>query len=95
MEKHTPGPWKQETLGAQLHAVKICGNNARRIVPAGGPALAYLPEGREDIQEANALLMAAAPELLEACEACWPLIAAQSLAGDLLRAAIAKATGKV
>jgi hypothetical protein len=34
-----------------------------------------------------------AADLLEAREACIPLIAANSLAGDLLRAAIAKAKG--
>lgn len=43
---------------------------------------------------ANSRLMASAPELLEACEACIPLISANCAAGDLLRAAIAKATGR-
>jgi hypothetical protein len=38
------------------------------MVP-GGPAIAYLPQGREDIQEANAHLIAAAPDMLEALKA--------------------------
>ena len=33
-------------------------------------------------------------DLLEACQACVPLVSANSLAGDLLREAIAKAEGK-
>lgn len=40
-----------------------------------------------------ARLIAAAPELLEACKACIPLVSAHCAAGDLLRAAIAKAEG--
>jgi hypothetical protein len=43
--------------------------------------------------DANARLIAAAPDLLEACHACIPLISTNCLAGDLLRAAIKKAIG--
>lgn len=67
--ERTPGPWSQETLGAQLRAVKISGEKARRIMVQGGPAIAYLPEGRKDIQEANAQLISASPDLFEACKA--------------------------
>jgi hypothetical protein len=67
-------------------------------MPLGGPALAYLPEGREDIQEANASLIAAAPELLKALKKA---LNESGCDGDLCcyewhdvaRAAIAKAEG--
>jgi hypothetical protein len=34
------------------------------VAPVAGPTLAFLPEGRADMQEANARLIAAAPDLL-------------------------------
>ena len=71
--------------------------------------MAYLPEGREDIQEANARLIAAAPELLDALKAAEPLAwnvgsyiedgvrtVCEDSRGDLwrqIKAAIAKAEG--
>ncbi len=62
-EGFTPGPWTAEEIGATTRAVRIVGKHARRIMVPGGPAIAYLPEGRVDIQEANAALMADAPRL--------------------------------
>jgi hypothetical protein len=63
---HTPGPWIAQTW-VHERGVILTGDRTRRVVPLHGPALAYLPQGREDIMKANALLIAAAPELLEAC----------------------------
>jgi hypothetical protein len=39
------------------------------VRPQDGPTIAFLPRGRADIQEANARLMAAAPDLLAVCQA--------------------------
>lgn len=66
--KFTPGPWTASHLGPMLRAVKIVSTRALRIAPIAGPAFAYLPEGREDIQSANADLIAAAPDMFAALE---------------------------
>jgi hypothetical protein len=68
-------------------------------MPLGGPALAYLPEGREDIQEANARLIAAAPELLHSLKNLVEILIHPTPYDDKVsfirdaRAAIAKAEG--
>jgi len=102
MNKHTPGPWKQGKSGG-ISWYNIYANNetvrvARVFDPS--PAPNHKAEGFE-IEEANARLIAAAPELLEALEE----IATQAggtfhnnpeLAKGVLqaRAAIAKAKGE-
>lgn len=92
--KHTPGPWKvASTQAKEVHNVKI-GVVAR-------------PSGRTfQEMEANARLIAAAPEMLEALKACLPLLTywyeqrqdhlgpvEKSCVGQV-RDAIAKAEGK-
>ena len=58
MSKHTPGPWRNEHDFAS-----ICKDNQTL-------ARLYYGEGRSEFEsEANAKLMAAAPEMLEALEA--------------------------
>ena len=92
---HTPGPWKAERMGAdQLHV----------IAPKNGSVVAALkwhPVTR-DFVEANARLIAAAPELLEALTALQRHFAgmpstpkSETLLGILANAdrAIARATG--
>lgn len=86
--RHTPGPWQ---------AIGTCVGNAkgeRRFV-VGITRTAY---ASQDEMRANARLIAAAPELLEALEAVdrmfsepgkWNKISVR----DCVRAAIAKATG--
>lgn len=77
--KHTPGPWR---LGGEQHiANHVFGGHA------GGIAICFAAQGQDD-----ARLIAAAPELLEACLA---LIKTDDLqaAIDKARAAIAKVTG--
>ena len=59
--KHTPAPWKVYKAGTHS-------KYSAHIIPVAGPAIAHLKEGRNDIQEANANLMAAAPELLQTLE---------------------------
>lgn len=103
--EHTPGPWSFCRIGARTGPVRMT-NKTFVIHPVAGPRFAYLPEGRDDIQEANARLIAAAPDLL----AVMPTIghpggrllkvvahyesgATQTIDGDVVTAAIAKAEG--
>ena len=93
--KHTPGPWTVTADGAGWYI---------ECSPERGHSVAYIraeigeedPDTSDDEKEANSLLIASAPELLEALK----LIAnAENSALDLAyckgiaRAAIAKATG--
>lgn len=92
--KHTPGPWirKTSSTGVSVH-----------VGPDGKPFIAKMDNihtyGR-DVIEANARLIAAAPDMLEALQEAvrwdtvsgldneWPLII------DQIKSAIAKAEGK-
>lgn len=86
---HTPGPWAVDEIRS-VQAITWCGEVC--IADVGGNA-------DEEEQLANARLIAAAPDLLAACEA---MIAAEKacdiLAGDsaitAIRAAIARAKGE-
>lgn len=87
----TPGPWTIETKGTMFEAMVVGPDGARTILFQGNMA--------------NARLIAAAPDLLEACknvkyiaaciqngrweDTCWDTIA------DEMYAAIAKAEGKL
>lgn len=66
---HTPGPWSVVHKRAIERPIHIREHFAVR--PADGPTFAFLPEGRADIQEANARLVAAAPDLLKALKAIY------------------------
>ena len=95
--KHTPGPWKAVGL-------TVC------QVPPGGREIIFgahnTRSGDKDERQANARLIAAAPELLEALREFVSLMpSAEGLGGhapigafqivaDLARAAIAKAEGR-
>jgi len=99
--KHTPGPWarhpdypwiiKQDLrpIGEIGDGVTVCGTNAHE-------SSGFFPtpdEGRS-----NARLIAAAPDLLEACETLlFELVAGPAARDEVIanaRAAIAKATGE-
>ena len=100
--KHTPGPWQAETAAT-------CGSDGNvRItewfVRRDGDSMAIAnditdPE-TEEISEANARLIAAAPDLLEACQQ-WiserdnpsPCLVMKQQAEKKIRAAISKAKG--
>ena len=60
--KHTPEPWLMTHVRVIQRPTTIREHFAIR--PDGGPTIAFLPEGRADIQEANARLIASAPEML-------------------------------
>ncbi|MDT3468959.1 hypothetical protein [Stenotrophomonas maltophilia] len=85
MSKHTPGPWAyQEDSDAYTHIVR--GPNNRFICQLAQVTSAEI--------EANARLIAAAPELLEALERILKgALSLPRFAEELARAAIAKATG--
>jgi hypothetical protein len=93
MEKHTPGPWTNNWI--MRGPTPIVGQRANgEMIPGIAGVICHIPEGcRNDEGAANCSLIAAAPELLEACKACVPLLTT-GLAADLIRAAIAKAEGK-
>jgi hypothetical protein len=90
MSAHTPGPWHAD-LPEKIHP--------RFVRDTAEVVIAYCDRGLEEAK-ANARLIAAAPELLEACKT---LVAARDgsingmammtdVAADQARAAIAKAT---
>jgi hypothetical protein len=97
MSGHTPGPWKVQDDRTT--------DGTFRVFPHEGPSICNLRHGE---MEANARLIAAAPELLRACEEALnalldyvPLLEAHgSVMGYghavivRLKAAIAKAEGK-
>lgn len=101
MTKHTPGPWKPWMTGFD--------NQSFAIGPNGKTPIAKTLGGNKETNEANARLIAAAPDLLEALKECaaWfeldkhrqnPVFASASSIGVQMvlnaKAAIAKAEGR-
>lgn len=94
--KHTPGPWKAVSAAAcaEVECMEIAEVAHMRVIPAAGgwPT----PGAPED----DARLIAAAPDLLNACAAIVEWCDKNPPAGDALycinqaRAAIAKAEGR-
>ena len=87
MSKHTPGPWTyQEESDAYTHIVR-------------GPNNYFITQLSQDTSgrsEADARLIAAAPELLEACKAIAELLPQPLTAtriGEILAPVIKKAEG--
>jgi len=94
MRKHTPGPWEWEWLRSERFALN--GNG-------GDEVIGTFRDGGMDIGEADARLIAAAPDLLEALkgasvviDACIRNTATVPVPGisRIMRAAIAKAEGE-
>ena len=98
--KHTPGPWADHDASCTFEVHEIEDGYGRTIATLD--QFHHLEDGdwrREEVI-ANARLIAAAPDLLVACEAARNLIeitityeAEESHAWQLLSAAIAKAKG--
>ncbi len=97
MSKHTPGPWKADRAGN----VETCGDDPALICECYQDPH-WQPDGVH--AHSNAKLIAAAPELLEACKAARDAATiklgtysesekAQNKIVWQLKAAIAKATG--
>lgn len=88
-QSYTPGPWEQRNNKVFSGGKCICSN-----VNAASPTTQNIAED-VSMSIANAKLIAAAPELLEALQACIQQITALCSADDVpdqARAAIAKAT---
>ena len=105
MSKHTPGPWVVVGRLTKYVEARLVGRLIQEVA-ACGPTMA--DEGYGQQQEANARLIAAAPELLAALEGMekwassihdgYPPSTASIAAApyrEAARAAIAKATGEV
>jgi hypothetical protein len=90
MSKHTPEPWRYEEFGPNV-IIKATKNPMLSVVHS------LYHESREQM-EANARLIAAAPELLEALEMMLEMSEmggfGKAYAEDVARAAIAKGKGE-
>jgi len=107
MSKHTPGPWQTETVDSvvRIHGGVFAGA-ARAVVEV---ADVWVPDGEngDAAQVANARLIAAAPDLLEALKEAREVVEGDIETGPMedeaslharallvkIDAAIAKATG--
>jgi hypothetical protein len=65
--KHTPGPWRVERFGAVM--AQADGRRCQVALVTGDPAPVSEPDDAVATREANACLIAAAPEMLAALEA--------------------------
>ena len=102
-QKHTPGPWQIKSQHEpHLIIANVDGETVAGVTSYSFDFIASLEdEYGEMTSGANARLVLAAPELLEAAQRTLNSIAntegelAMTLeSGDMLRAAIAKATGR-
>ena len=84
MSKHTPGPW-------HIDPIKAHANGNRRIIAEQCTPVAVVPEHLA----ADARLIAAAPDLLEALTKAATMLHPDLDEYKAVRAAIAKATGGV
>jgi len=97
--KHTPGPWfhRPEELHEGKHRVAGRCPSVYTVIDGKAFGIAdalriqVVPPGRDDIAEANARLIAAAPDLLEACRKALTCASINSDVAALIRAAITKA----
>lgn len=99
MSKNTPGPWRVSEQCAQMIDIRHDNNEPGAISLTLARVVARPSWQRE--AEANARLIAAAPELLEALQAYLDMeqdhhghiLVAFRPVTDLIRAVVAKATG--
>lgn len=95
-QKHTPGEWSISRSSANRHSWRISAVVNGRPAAIANTAL-WLPTDPQKESEANARLIAAAPELLAACKAVSRII--DTLPNTLadvapaIKAAVVKAEG--
>jgi hypothetical protein len=104
MTKHTPGPWRIATSGNCGNTIEAQSGRTQYEFDTGYRAVAAfqscessgLYKNEEENRIANGNLIAAAPELLEACIAMRDAVGFkdQIEAQNMIEAAIAKATGE-
>lgn len=87
---YTSGPWKAKDQGEgpRGKSLGIC------ISGGNGLPVFFLPRGKPEEGMANALLVAAAPDLLEALKGILTITDRNHVVWEKARAAIAKAEGK-
>ena len=90
MSNHTPGPWKVSRRFDVYQDTQVAGVGGTFIATTKG--VSELPESINQVCEADAMLIAAAPELLKALQDI--LIFDSALSQENARAAIRKATGE-
>jgi hypothetical protein len=100
MTTHTQGPWRATTTnGIDTKEPWMVWSDEKGAAVAHVYARSEMASGSYDEQHANARLIAAAPELLEACRAALfganhiDCVRAMQEVVPLIRAAIAKAEG--
>ena len=98
MSKHTLGPWRLEADKAHFYSMTaIVGGSKMNSQPHSFPGYEMIVQvgGTADVftLEANARLIAAAPDLLEACKVALGIIGFGA-EHDQISAAIAKAKGE-
>lgn len=90
--KHTPGPWS-----VKKHFSEWLIGNGRYLIAETAGSPAYLGRASAERDAANARLLAAAPELLEALnavEGAYQCGADLNTVMDQVKSAIAKANGE-
>lgn len=93
MSAHTPGPWSCGEKGNGAVGSVYCDNSlGTRVAIVYGRGQEYTIFSRAE-EEANARLIAAAPDLLNALTVLADACASMGIPVDAARAAIAKATG--
>jgi len=97
--KHTPGPWTSNAFAREPDCEYfVAGPEGQWLADVGGGE-DYVDHSSMDTQRANARLIAAAPDLLAACEAVLDMVESEGRdtgrggAFSDMRDAIAKATG--
>lgn len=99
MSGHTPGPWRVEPYQGEDIEAEVCGKWREVATLIDNAAMHdQRPIGTAFIRDANARLIAAAPDLLRACKMVADMaVSWQPLTpGDIaeVKAAIAKAEGR-
>lgn len=99
MSKHTPGPWSAEpdAIGGDTAVVEALSKDRRYVRREICHVLLDDSDQKSrNLDKANLLLIAAAPDLLAACENAleWLACDEPEEAIVVIRAAIAKAVGK-
>lgn len=96
--KHTPGPWTTNPSG-EASFIPLRAHHCEKLGFCIGFVNYDINDGQGSIPEANARLIAAAPDLLEALKACDEAMSYMSeydipiTLPDMVKAAIAKAIG--
>ena len=102
MTQHTPGPWDVAYFGAQFYVSSANSVGGKTLPPGSGrQAIASLPRGSKrdvpgyaEMFEANARLIAAAPDLLDALRTLMAASGEQlTSAFEQAQVALIKATG--